>query len=166
MFLCNQMIENDGDKVQLPFNLIKHPLAQPIVVNLIDHCLKHSKMIDKLSNMQTCELTTLSMIDTLMRQCSTKALVETIEDLLPKLFGCERVVVVLCHRMQKYLFRIEPDATGTDSYVKHEFIGYAGLVAGSGKMLITEDALSKDPNWISNVDDPTFLPGSKLNPAN
>ena len=81
------------------------------------------------------------MIDKLMKQCSTKAFVETIEEQLPGLFQCERVVVVLCHRMQKYLFRIVTDDTGSDSYVKHDFLGFAGIVAGSGKMLITEEDL-------------------------
>ena len=49
MFLCNQMQEIDGEQVHLPFNIVKHPLAQPNVVNLIDHCFKHSQVIEKLT---------------------------------------------------------------------------------------------------------------------
>lgn len=75
MFLCNQMHEIDNELVPLPFNLVKHPLAQPIVVNLIDHCFKHSQVVEKLAAIDVSESNTFTIVDKLMKQCSTKAFV-------------------------------------------------------------------------------------------
>jgi hypothetical protein len=76
----------------------------------------------------------------IMKQCSTKGFVKTIEELLTKMFNCERVNVVLVHRWKRYLFRIV-SVKGVDSYDIHDIgKGISGVVA-----------LSSSPIWTDKI---------------
>lgn len=74
-----------------------------------------------------------------MKQVTTKNFTKVIEDLLPAMFDCERVNVVLVHRWKKYMFRIIVE-NGVDSYETHEMgKGLSGNVALSGNTLWSEE---------------------------
>ena len=61
-------------------------------------------------------------MDRVMQQCTMYDFCRGIELFFAELFNCERVNVVLVHRVKKHLYRIEPDKSpGTYKYVKFEF---------------------------------------------
>jgi transcription elongation factor Elf1 len=90
-----------------------------------------------------------------MRECTTKGFVKRIEELLPRLFNCERCVVALVHRRKKFLFRISFDSeSNCDQINQYEMTtGYSGIVAVSGKTLHSSRVID-DVNFIPEIDDP------------
>mmetsp|Transcript_7797 Transcript_7797/g.11005 ORF Transcript_7797/g.11005 Transcript_7797/m.11005 type:complete len:80 (+) Transcript_7797:903-1142(+) len=63
----------------------------------------------------------------------------SIELFFADLFHCERVNVILVHRIKKFLFRIEEDGPGTFKFVKFDLQrGLAGFVAISSHTQLTD----------------------------
>lgn len=65
---------------------------------------------------------------------------KAIEIYFAELFNCERVNVVLVHRVKQHLYRIEQDTLpGTYKFVKNNMqAGLAGFVCVTARAIITE----------------------------
>lgn len=64
------------EKIFIPFNLQSMPCSNPVFLNLLDHTLKEAVVSEKQMLNQSAEKNTLTVIDSIMRQCSTKAFVK------------------------------------------------------------------------------------------
>ena len=102
-------------------------------------------------------------MDKIMQQCTMYDFCKGIEIFFSEMFDCERVNVVLVHRVKKFLYRIEPDtAPGTYKHVKFPLqAGIAGFVCISSHSLVTE-AVQSENKFSKEIDDPK---GTEENPA-
>ena len=96
-----------------------------------------------------------------LNQCSMYDYCKSIELFFTKLFQCERVNVILCHRFKKYLYRIGID-TNNGGYTTTKFdlqAGLAGYVCISSHSVIT-DSVPNEAKFNQQVDDPLGTPES------
>lgn len=102
-------------------------------------------------------------MDRIMQQGTMYEFCKAIEIYFAELFNCERVNVVLVHRIKKYLFRIEEDKTpGTYKFVKFDLQkGLAGFAAISTHSVMTE-SVQDEVKFCADIDDPKAQEG---NPA-
>ena len=101
------------------------------------------------------ENTVFKTMDTLMQQCTMFDYCKAIELYFADLFHCERVNVILVHRIKKYLYRIEEDdKPGTFKFVKFELQhGLAGYVAIASTTVLT-DSVPDEVKFNAQIDDP------------
>ncbi len=84
-------------------------------------------------------------------------LVSKVEEVLPKLFNCERATLVLVHRHRKFLYQIKHEENSNSlGLVEHDINkGLAGYVAISTNTLFTDGA-SDDIRFFTELDDPNY----------
>ena len=133
-------MQDDGNQTFDHFNVSTVPACNKIFQMTLINTLQYVAFKKRLYDEVLIENLVFKTMDAIMSQGTMYEYCKATEIYFAELFNCERVNVVLVHRVKKYLFRIEQDETpGTYKFVKFDLQrGLAGYAAISTHSIMTE----------------------------
>lgn len=153
----------------MKFNLSNCVLLQPTYQNLLSHSIENFDLIMEQQENKANKDYIFGLMDRVLAECSYHGLVKQVETICCEYFNCERATLVLIHRFDKYMYRVEkvedtnPTALHRGGYDLNRKVwelnkGFAGFIGMTGKAMIIPE-VSSDHRYMSDLDDPNFKKG-------